>query len=160
MMRKAISAVLGMVASVVLASAIALFVASAQERNPATLTVSSRVYDKKQLLATPALSDDALKGRALWLQRCAFCHDGVGQPTYKTMGPWLDAEIIKSLGENVLRTIIATGTPQMPGFRYGLQPQQVDELIAFLKTVTSDQKPTPEQLAGAQGAGGSESNKD
>jgi hypothetical protein len=43
----------------------------------------------------------------------------------------------------------------MPGFAYALTPQQVGEVIAFLKTVPSSAKPTPAQLAGrAEAAAG------
>jgi len=68
------------------------------------------------------------------------------------MGSWLGAESVRLLGEDVLRAIIGAGTEQMPAFRYTLQPQQVNQLIAFLKTVPSDQKPTPEQLAARSSA--------
>jgi hypothetical protein len=48
----------------------------------------------------------------------------------------------------------------MPGFRYTLQPQQVNQLIEFLKTVGPETKPTPAQLArkssGASAAVGGE----
>jgi mono/diheme cytochrome c family protein len=160
-MSRANSAVRGIVAAVVLVSG-GHGVASAQQRggaapqqqDPTKITVSSRVYDKKQLLSAPAVSEDAQRGRALWLQRCAYCHDGVGQPSYQTMGSWLGAETVQTLGEVAVRAIVAAGTPQMPGFRYTLQSQQMNDLIAFLKTVPSDQKPTPAQLAGkAPGAG-------
>jgi mono/diheme cytochrome c family protein len=121
--------------------------APAQELNSTPVTVVMRAYDKTQLLGAPTLSSDARKGRALWLQRCAYCHDGVGQPTYKTMGSWLGAETVQLLGPDALRAIIGAGTERMPGFRYTLQPQQVTQLIEFLKTVTADQKPTAAQLA-------------
>lgn len=154
-MPRANSAFCAIVAAVVLISGGRFFAAAQgrggatpQQGDPAKVTVSSRVYDKKQLLTAPVLPDDAYRGRALWLQRCAYCHDGVGQPTYKTMGPWLGAETIQSRGETALRAIIGAGTPRMPGFRYTLKPQQMDDLFAFLKTVSSDQKPTPAQLAG------------
>jgi mono/diheme cytochrome c family protein len=136
-------------AIVALGSAVAQLGVSAQERSPSQLTVSKRVYDKRLLLTKPQLSEDALKGRALWVQRCAYCHDGVGTPTYKTLGPWLDAESVRREREASVRQIIATGSRRMPGFRYTLQPEQVDQLIAFLKSVTPDQKPTAEQLAKA-----------
>ena len=127
--------------------------ASAQQQDPAKFTVTARVYDKKQLLSAPVLPEDAQRGRALWLQRCAYCHDGVGQPTYKTMGPWLGAETVQALGENSFRAFVAAGSPRMPGFRYTLQQQQVSDLISFLKTVSSNQKPTAGQLAGIQATG-------
>jgi mono/diheme cytochrome c family protein len=134
---------------VALGSTVAQLGISAQDRSASQLTVSKRVYDKQQLLAKPQLSEDALRGRALWVQRCAYCHDGVGTPTYKTLGPWLDAETVRAEREASVRQFIANGSRRMPGFRYTLQPAQVDQLIAFLKSVTPDQKPTAEQLAKA-----------
>jgi mono/diheme cytochrome c family protein len=137
------------------------FVALAQQRNaaaqdPTKITVTKRAYDKPQLLSAPALSDEAYRGRTIWLQRCAYCHDGVGQPSYNTMGSWLGAETVQVLTEPAIRAIVAAGTERMPGFSYALTSQQVGEVIAFLKTVPSSTKPTPAQLAGrAEGAAGS-----
>jgi cytochrome c2 len=116
--------------------------------------VSTRVYDKKVLLSAPVLSEEAQTGRALYLQKCAYCHDGVGQPTYKTMGPWLGAELVKSRGDDVVRAFISSGTVRMPGFSYALDAQQINAVIAYMKTIPSDQKPTPGQLAGTQPAAG------
>jgi len=121
---------------------------AAQPATTSPLVVVSRPYEMQQLLTRPSLSEAAQKGRAIWLQRCAYCHDGVGQPTYRTMGPWLGAETVQALGPDALRAIIGAGTMRMPGFRYGLLAQQVDQLIEFLKTVGPEQKPTAAQLAG------------
>jgi mono/diheme cytochrome c family protein len=120
---------------------------SAQDRSTNKLTVSQRVYDKRVLLAKPQLSEDALKGRTQWVQRCAYCHDGVGTPTYKTLGPWLDSSTVRPEREASVRQFIANGSTRMPGFRYTLQPEQVDQLIAFLKSVMPEQKPTADQLS-------------
>ena len=121
--------------------------AAAEPAGTVPITVSTRVYDSRTLLAGPELSTAARRGRALWLQRCAYCHDGVGQPTYRTMGSWLGAETVQTLGPEALRAIVASGTERMPGFRYTLQPAQVDMLIEFLKTVGPETKPTPAQLS-------------
>jgi mono/diheme cytochrome c family protein len=112
------------------------------------IKVESRDYDKGKLLASPGLSEEALTGRILWLQKCAFCHDGVGAPTYRTMGPWLGAESIQKIGEDNVKSFISNGDVRMPAFRYNLNAQQIDDLVAFLKTVQADQKPTPAQLSG------------
>ena len=117
--------------------------------------VTSRVYDKKAMLSAPVLSEEAQTGRALWLQKCAYCHDGVGQPTYKTMGAFESSDTVKTLGEDVVRVFISNGTPRMPGFSYALNEQQINAVIAYLKTVSPDQKPTPGQLAGTSAAPGS-----
>ena len=61
------------------------------------------------LLKQIQVPKDVFRGRVLWVQRCALCHDGVGQPSYRTVGPWLDADTVKALGEPALRAIIAAG---------------------------------------------------
>ncbi|HEX4266569.1 MAG TPA: cytochrome c [Steroidobacteraceae bacterium] len=139
-----------------------LLAASAQERvhaapgpGPVKPGVTKSAYDIPDLIKQLQVPEDVFRGRVLWVQRCALCHDGVGQPSYHTMGPWLDADTIKSIGEPAVRAIIATGTASMPEFRYDLSARQVNDLLAFLKTVTW--KPTPAELAvkGGFGHGGS-----
>ena len=125
----------------------------ARSQAPAGLTVAKRPYDIKALVTAPVLADDAYRGRTVWLQRCAYCHDGVGQPSYQTLGPWLGAETLTKYGEEGVRAFISAGTERMPGFQYALKPAQVNDLIAFIKTVPSTTKPTPDQLAG-RGPGG------
>ena len=131
---------------IVIGSTVAQLVVAAQNQ-PNQLTVTKREYDKRQLLTPPSLSEAAMKGRTLWVQRCAYCHDGVGTPTYDTLGPWLDADTVRADREALVREKIATSTARMPGFQYTLRPEQVDQLIAFLKSVTPDQKPTAAQKA-------------
>jgi mono/diheme cytochrome c family protein len=171
-MTKRVSVGLGLSAVAVLASMVVVVIVSAQQ-GPGThgvpvpekvygdgktvpIKITTREYDEKILLSGPVLSEQVQTGRALWLQKCAYCHDGVGQPTYKTMGPWLGAETVQTLGEASVKALINAGTMRMPGFRYGLDSGQVDDLIAFLTTVPSDQKPTPAQLAGKEPTGGSD----
>ena len=120
------------------------------------LKVTVRPYDMKTLTSTPAVAEDVRVGRALWLQKCAYCHDGVGQPTYKTMGPWLGAEVMEAQGEPTSRAFIANGTPRMPGFSYALDADQTNDVIAYIKTIGPDQKPTAAQLAGRVAALGKE----
>ena len=112
------------------------------------LKVTVRVYDKKALMSAPVLSEEAQVGRAIWLQKCAYCHDGVGQPTYKTMGPWLGAETVQTRGEPAIKAFINNGTVRMPGFSYTLDAKAMDNLLTYMKTITADQKPTAAQLAG------------
>lgn len=127
-------------------------VTSAQQRNlvaagqgPIKPVVTRRAYDIPRMIKQLQVPQDVFRGRVLWVQRCALCHDGVGQPSYRTVGPWLDADTVKSLGEPAMRAIIAAGGAQMPGFRYDLSVQQVSDLLAFLETVTW--KPTAAELA-------------
>ena len=140
-----------------LALAGSLTIARAQEASrtgaaPAGTTevqVTRRPYDKTQLLAAEAaVQPSVYRGRAIWQQRCAYCHDGVGQPSYHTMGPWLGPETLTQYGEEGVRGFVAQGTENMPGFQYTLRPEQVNDLVAFIKTIGPDQKPTALQLNG------------
>lgn len=85
------------------------------------------------------LSDQETRGEGLFLQRCSICHLPrklkFGSPA--TAGPTLGG-VFKDAGPadlKVLRGIILKGSPNMPGFQYGLEPTQVDDLIAYLKTL-------------------------
>ena len=117
--------------------------------DPSKFTTQTRDYDRKALLASQQrLSEEAHLGRIIWLQRCAYCHDGVGQPTYRTIGPWLGKESVDAMGAEGFRTFVEAGTGNMPGFQYTLTPQQMGQVMAYLNTVPSSTKPTPNQLAG------------
>ena len=125
-----------------LAGAVAVLSAQAPA---ADVLIVQRDYDMARLTAAPALDEPTARGRATWLQRCAFCHDGLGTPTYQTMGPWIDRDTLTRMGEARVREKIAAGSARMPGFRYGLTAGQVDEIVAFLRTVSSEGAPTPDQ---------------
>ena len=126
------------------------------EQKSAPVQVLTRVYDLNELTHEPKVPETVFRGRVLWVQKCAFCHDGLGQPTYKTMGPWLDQDLVKSLTDDAVKVLIQYGTARMPGFRYGLSPSQVDDLLNFLKTVPASDKPTPAELAGRREGGSSD----
>jgi mono/diheme cytochrome c family protein len=64
------------------------------------------------------------------------------------MGPWLGAETVQTLGEPAIKAFINSGTTRMPSFKYALDAAQMDNLLAYIKTITADQKPTAAQLAG------------
>ena len=125
------------------------------EQKSAPVQVLTRVYDLSKLTHEPKVPETVFRGRVLWVQKCAFCHDGLGQPTYKTMGPWLDQDLVKTMTDEAVKVLIQYGTARMPGFRYGLSPAQVDDLLSFLKTVPASDKPTPGQLAGKSEGGAS-----
>ncbi len=112
------------------------------------LTVEKRAYDMQKLAHPAAIPDDVFRGRAIWLQRCAYCHDGVGQPSYQTLGPWIDSSMVADLSDDGVRQFITTGTDKMPSFQYALSDKQIDDVIAYLKTISPADKPTEAQLAG------------
>lgn len=84
------------------------------------------------------LSEQETRGEGFFLQRCSICHLPrnlkFGSPA--TVGPVLSGQF-KEAGPDqlkVLRGYILKGGPGMPGFQYGLEPKEVDDLIAFMKT--------------------------
>ena len=79
------------------------------------------------------------RGEGLFLQRCSICHlDKPLKPKTKpSYGPKLDG-LLKNAGpdkEKILRGEILKGMPDMPGFQYALNAKQIDDLIAYLKTL-------------------------
>jgi mono/diheme cytochrome c family protein len=119
-------------------AALALLAAAleAQERNgesySTTPEVVREVYDMRAAMTPPPLGDAELKGRALFAQRCANCHGG----TRQRPGPLLGRATVERLGEAAMQEKVRTGSPMMPGFQYTLQPAQIDQIVAFLKTHT------------------------
>ena len=74
------------------------------------------------------------QGWLLTLQYCALCHTRTNLHSTTTIGPILSRD---SAGgrDDVLRQVIADGTPNMPGFKHQFEPAQIDAIVAYLKTV-------------------------
>lgn len=85
------------------------------------------------------LSEEARRGEGLFLQRCSLCHLPrklkFGSPP--VIGPSLSGQFKDATPDQMktLRGFILKGGPDMPGFQYGLEPKEVDELIEYLKTL-------------------------
>ncbi len=79
-------------------------------------------------------------GRRVFQQRCAVCHT---KPTItsKMYGPVLYKGLVEGNEDHARETITNGATGLMPGFRYGLEPSEIDAIIEYLKTVD---KPAPE----------------
>jgi mono/diheme cytochrome c family protein len=89
--------------------------------------------------AVPNLTEQARRGEGFFLQRCSLCHLPrklkFGSPP--VIGPSLAGQFRDATPDQmkVLRGFILKGGPDMPGFQYGLEPNEVDDLIAYLKTL-------------------------
>lgn len=93
--------------------------------------------------ATPSgvqkLDEQERHGEGLFLQRCSLCHLPrklkFGSPA--VVGPSLSGQFKDATPDQmkVLRNFILKGGPDMPGFQYGLEPKEVDDLVAYLKTL-------------------------
>ena len=94
-------------------------------------------YDMPEVATPPSLPEDALAGWKLFVQRCALCHDPLGQPSYpESFGPQLSRATVRLLGEDTVRDVIMVGSARMPGWQYTLSQEQIGEVIAYLNTVT------------------------
>ena len=80
-----------------------------------------------------SFNDNQKLGLRLFSQSCGVCHTPVQQRA-RQFGPVLSRE---SLGgdEELMREYISNGTPRMPGFRYNFEPEQINAIVAYLKTV-------------------------
>jgi mono/diheme cytochrome c family protein len=89
--------------------------------------------------AAGKLSDSERHGENLFLQRCSLCHLPrklkFGSPP--VIGPSLAGQFKDATPEQMktLRGFILKGGPDMPGFQYGLEPNEVDDLVTYLKTL-------------------------
>ena len=85
------------------------------------------------------LSEQARRGEGLFLQRCSLCHLPrklkFGSPP--VVGPSLSGQFKDATPDQqkILRGFILKGGPDMPGFQYGLETKEVDDLVAYLKTL-------------------------
>jgi mono/diheme cytochrome c family protein len=115
----------------------------AQQNGEARATVPTVMrtdYDMRAFIAPLALNETELKGRKLFAQRCANCHGG----TTQRPGPPLGQQTVERRGESFIREKARKGSMTMPGFEYTLEPVQIDQIIAFLKTApVRDQTTVP-----------------
>ena len=88
----------------------------------------------RRAAADQALDPTQLAGRNLFTQHCVVCHVKTLITAVRTYGPALSKQ---SLGgqDDVMRELISNGTPNMPGFKYSLEPAEIGSIIAYLKTL-------------------------
>jgi mono/diheme cytochrome c family protein len=81
----------------------------------------------------PLLSAQQLEGMRHFNQSCRVCHTKpqMMSPQY---APVLSRASLKGEDE-ALRVFIANGTQKMPGFKYHFKPQEIDAIVAYLKSV-------------------------
>jgi mono/diheme cytochrome c family protein len=105
----------------------------------------------QNLSDSKSLSANERAGEKLFLQRCSLCHFGYAM-NYQTYGPPVYKDVVIERGENAVRAKIMDGSPMMPGWKYSLKPSDVDNLIAYLKTVKKEDIPASTGSAGSSEA--------
>lgn len=93
---------------------------------------------KEQPTISPA--GDAARGRTVYQRYCVICHHATS--TAKKVGPGLkDIYKQKTFGDgravndHNMRAWIEDGGKDMPQFKNALKPQQILDLIAYMKTL-------------------------
>ena len=88
------------------------------------------------------ITEQEYRGAGIFFQRCALCH--LPKTNSKaccspSLGPNLTVSFknVTPDKEKVLREIILKGGPTfMPGWQYALEPKDIDDIIAYLKTLS------------------------
>ena len=90
----------------------------------------------------PTLTPSEKTGRGIFQTRCAMCHVGqepaaelatTAERRPATLGPLLSKA--NTIDDAVLRQKIKDGSRLMPGYKHTLTDAQIDQVIAFMKTV-------------------------
>jgi mono/diheme cytochrome c family protein len=92
-----------------------------------------------------ALNATQVLGRRVFHQRCALCHTQVS-PGAKSYGPPLYKDLTDGNEETIRAFILNGSRGKMPGFKYGLEPAEIDAIVEYLRTVP---KPVTRQGSGA-----------
>jgi mono/diheme cytochrome c family protein len=94
------------------------------------------------------LAGDSATGRALYQQYCSTCHGAQGKgdgPAASALNPkprdHTDGRYMNALSDAHLQQVISAGgaavqrSPLMPAWQGILTPQQIDDVIAYLRTL-------------------------
>jgi mono/diheme cytochrome c family protein len=86
-----------------------------------------------------AFNDTQREGLRLFSQSCGVCHTLIQQRT-KQYGPVLSRETLGG-DEEAMRDFIGQGTPRMPGFRFNFEPDQINAIVQYIKTIPPQAAP-------------------
>jgi mono/diheme cytochrome c family protein len=97
-----------------------------------------------------AAGDQVKLGERLVNQSCVVCHFAP-QITSGSYAPALSKD---TLGGNaqIMHQFIADGSPHMPGFKYQFKPDQIDAIVAYIKTVAPAPAAPPVKTRSSAGA--------
>jgi mono/diheme cytochrome c family protein len=84
--------------------------------------------------ADVTLNETQMLGRRLFEQHCGVCHTRVMLTARVMYGPELSRETAGG-NEEVVRGVIAEGTPRMPGFKHMFKPEEIAAIAAYLNVL-------------------------
>ena len=103
-----------------------------------------------QAQLTPAQA----RGRMIITQNCNICHlpQNPGSQTY---GPLLNKASANG-DDALMKTVIQNGLVKMPGWKYTLNDNQINDAIAYIKTLPVVAPPPPAAKGAGKGGGPAE----
>lgn len=108
--------------------------------------LASSIVVCSQTSGDHSLSEAQKTGRRLFQQRCAVCHTPP-MVISKQYGPSLNADTILGREDSIRSTIAEGESGLMPGFKYTLEPSEINAIIKYLKTVEKPVKPAPNWIS-------------
>jgi streptogramin lyase/mono/diheme cytochrome c family protein len=91
--------------------------------------------------ASAPLNDVQESGMQLFQRRCQICHTYPTLTAKQSFARVLYNDIVEG-NEASARATISKGRPgEMPGFQYGLEPEEIDSIVEYLKTLEEPPKP-------------------
>ena len=82
--------------------------------------------------AADMLTPQQLQGRNLFNQSCMVCHVKLQITSPAKFGPDLSKNALGGQ-EAVMRDVISNGTPNMPGFKFHFDRDQIDAIVSYVK---------------------------
>ena len=108
-----------------------------------TCLVLAQIFVLSGPISAQEMSSTTVKsGRKIFQTRCSMCHVGQAPATELadgtsgqqwTFGPLLSKT--HAANETTLSEKIKNGGPKMPGYSLALTNEQIDQVIAFMKTI-------------------------
>ena len=97
-----------------------------------TLAAALAAQSAPRATQAEPLTDQQLRGEALFSKNCALCHSvRRGGTSIELAGLFRRS----SVTEDAVLTVIRQGRPKkMPGFRFTLDSKDIDDVIAYLKS--------------------------
>jgi mono/diheme cytochrome c family protein/rhodanese-related sulfurtransferase len=97
-------------------------------------------------VAATRVHGDADRGATVYSERCARCHGTLGEG--RNAQSLSDALFLETASDGYLRYAIVHGRERtrMPAFQNVLSPQQIDDLVAFVRRLTTQPQTVPQNL--------------
>ena len=100
--------------------------------------------------AQDAAADQVKLGERLVGQSCVVCHFAP-QITSGAYAPALSKDTLAG-NSQIMHQFIADGSQRMPGFKYQFDPQQIDAIVAYVKTIPPAPAAPPPRKIRSDGA--------